>query len=181
MEEELFEDTDGRQTEMTVAKGNEEVIFHLRKDLQPIVQVVLIYVCLCTGVKYLDVRPLKTLQVLFLHDLLQGLTHEEGVPFLRCAVGTIFLSVRARDVDFFLGARQRVHFQRGRSDVLGADQQNLQILLGEFRVEVHDLSEVDQADLKGGFGRLLLEDRVDDLEKDGSVMVDRLLVDGLEA
>ena len=93
MEKELLENSNGRQTEVAVAQGHKEVVFHLGEDLMPIVQVIRIYVSLRAGVKYLDVRPLEALKVLSFHDFLQGLGHEESIPFLRCAISAILLRV----------------------------------------------------------------------------------------
>jgi len=181
VEEEFLENADGRKTEMLVAQGNQEVVLHALEDLMPLRKVTLIEICLSAGIKDLNVRPFEALQVLFLNHLLQGLSDEQSIPLLRRAVGAVFLCVGARDVDFFLSSRKRAHLERRGPDVLRARQEDLQILLREFGVEIHDLGEVDEANLECGLGRLLLEDGVDDAEEDRRVVVDCLLRDGLEA
>ena len=181
MEEELLEHANGRQREMAVAKGHQEVVLELSEDLMPVLKVVSDHLCLCAGVEDLNMRPLKALKLLFLNDFLECLGDVERVPLLWCTISAILLSVGARDVDFLLCAINGVHFERGRSDILWAREQNLEILLSELRVEVHNLGQVDQADFQSGLWRLLLEDGVNDLEQDGCVVINRLLIDGLEA
>ena len=118
----------------------------------PIIEIASRYVGLCASVEYLDMRPLQTLEVLLFDNFLEGLTHEEGVPFLWGTIGAILLSVGPRDVYFFLGAWKWSHFQCRGSNVFWTDKQDLKVLLGELWVEIHNLGEVDQANLESRLG-----------------------------
>ena len=121
------------------------------------------------------------MQIFFLYNLLKGLTDKEGVPLLGSAICSVLLSVGSGHVDLFLGARERVHLQCGRSDVLRAGKKNLKIFLGEVGIEVHNLCEVDESNFEGCLRSLRLENRVDDLEEHRSILINSLLVDWLEA
>lgn len=55
----------------------------------------------------------------------------------------------------------------------------MQVLLSELGVVVDDLGQVDQADLGGGFGAPVFEDRFDYAEEDWRAFIDRLLVEFL--
>ena len=158
---------------MAVAKCHQEVILELAEDLMPVLKVVSDHLCLCAGVKDLNMRPLKALKLLFLNDFLECLGDVERVPLLWCTISAILLSVGARDVDFLLCAINGVHFERSRSDILWAREQNLKVLLSELRVEVHDLGQVDEADLEGSLGCILVEDGVDHGKQHWCVLLNR--------
>lgn len=113
MEEEFFEDTDGRQTEVPVAKSHQEMVFHASEDMEPLFLVRARDIGLSASIEDLDVRPLEALQVLLLDNFLEGLAHVESVPLLRSAISSILLRVGARDVDLLLCSREWVHLESG--------------------------------------------------------------------
>jgi hypothetical protein len=179
VEEELFQDSDCGQAELLIAESHEEVVLHLLEDVNPFLQVCKADISLSASIEYLDVRPFQTLKVLLLNHFLKGLGYEESVPLLRRAVSAVFFRVRARDIDLFLGTWKGVHLERRGPDVFRAGKQDFEVLLCELGVEVHDLSEVDQTNFQSSLWRLLLENSVNDLEEDWSVVLNCLCVDRL--
>jgi len=79
--------------------------------VQPLLKVFLLKLLLRASFEDLDVRPVEYLELLFEHGFVKSLGDEQRVPFLGCAIGTVFLSVGSRDVNFLLGAGKRVHLE----------------------------------------------------------------------
>ena len=120
IEEEFLENSNSDFGEVFIAEGDQEVILHLRKYLNPLVQVLWFKVHLRARIKYLDVWPLQTIQASILYGFLQRLCHKERVPLLRRTVSAILFGVDAGDVNFFLGARLGVQIQSAGTDIFRA-------------------------------------------------------------
>ena len=71
--EELLEDLNRGHAEVTVAKGDEQIVFEAREDHQPLFIIFLLEILLETGGKYLNVCPLQVLEVVINHILLESL------------------------------------------------------------------------------------------------------------
>jgi len=95
-------------------------------------------------------------------SLLQLLRNIKRVPFHWSTVSSVLLSVRAGDVHFLLSARQGTNLKRGQTNVLGAAEQHLEVLLSEIGVVVDDLRQVNQTDLSGRLRASLLENSLND-------------------
>jgi hypothetical protein len=175
VEEELFEDPDGGQAVLSVAERDQEVVLHLAQDGKPGLKVFILEIYLSASIEDFDVRPLEAFKVVVDDSLLQGLWDEERVPFLWSAVCAVLLSVSTGDVDFFFSASEWVHLQSWRPNVLRSQEQDLKILIGEVRIEIDYLGQVNEADLQGHLGGILVENGVDDVEEDWSVFFDALL------
>ena len=173
--EELLEDLDRRHAEVAVAKRDEQVVLQAREYLKPAVQLLSLEILLQTGREDLYMRPLEILQVVIYHILLQGLSNIEGVPLVRGPKSPILLCVSPGHVHFLLGARQRLHFQDGRADVVRRAEQHTQVRGGILRVEIDDLRQINQANLDCSLRGVCHEYRLDDLKKQRRVETDGLL------
>jgi len=181
VEEEPPEDLDGGLAEVAVAQGDQEVVLHFGEDFNPAIEVFWLELIIHRPVRVLrdldagfedfNVRPLQALQLPVFNCFLQGLSHKEGVPFCGSTVGPVLLSVHAGDVDFFFSASSRLHLQGAGANVLRAAEEDVEVSGREVRVEVHDASQVNEADFNCGLGGMRGEDCLDYLKEDGSVLL----------
>ena len=119
-------------------------------------------------------RPLKTLEIVFDHCLLESLGDEQGVPLLWSTISSILFCVGSRYVDFFFSSGEGIHLQGCRANVLWAVQKNFEVLVGEVWVEIHDFGEIDQTNFESCFRSIGYEDVVDHLEEERGVFCDSL-------
>ena len=67
--EELLEDLDARDAEVSVAKRDEKIVLELGEDAEPLIEFFFYEVLLKASIENLDVGPLEVLEVVYCHVL----------------------------------------------------------------------------------------------------------------
>jgi hypothetical protein len=111
--EELLEDLNGCHAEVSIAQGNEEVVFQAGEYSQPLFKLIFFEILLKACIENLNVCPVEILQVVRYDMLLQGLCDVKRIPLMGCTKCAILLCVSTRDIYLLFCAWEGLHFKDG--------------------------------------------------------------------